>query len=130
MTVVEFPTHVRDYPIGSVRSSERLRELLCYEPETHELEWIRIAWHNDLAVAAYHVKPMTDQEYLLCALVVRENYRRRGIGRWMLAHALGVIESKGGRSVLVNSTRTLALFEKLGFERVSEKQLRLTLYPE
>lgn len=130
MTAVEFPTQVRDYPIGSVRSSETLRELLGYEPRTNELEWIRIAWHNDLAVAAYHVKPKTEQEYVLRALVVRENYRRRGIGRWMLAHALGVVESKGGRSVLVNSTRTIALFEKLGFERVSKNQLRLTLQPE
>ena len=130
MTDIKFLAHPRDYPIGSANSADELKELLGYAPARNDFDWIRIAWHDKLVIAAYHVKPLEGPEYLLRALAVRAPYRGRGIGRWMLTHALGVIESKGGRSVLVCSPCSLALYEKLGFKRVAEHQYRLNLEPE
>jgi GNAT superfamily N-acetyltransferase len=61
----------------------------------------RIAKHDGRVVGAYGLRPLTDVRHELVALAVAEGFRRQGLGRWLLGHALGVAESRGAREVAV-----------------------------
>lgn len=66
-----------------------------------ELATVRVAKLDGVVVGAYRLRRQAATRFELAALGVHPPYRGRGAGRWLLGHALGVAESKGGRSVLV-----------------------------
>lgn len=86
------------------------RDLGMFEPFPGELpvdlvgagdpEAVRVAKLDGAVVGAYRLRRLAATRFLLAALGVRPAYRGRGAGRWLLGHALGVAESKGGRCVL------------------------------
>ena len=80
-------------------------------------------------VGAYWlVKGSEDGLYELKTLMVHESYRRRGIGRWLLGHALGIAETRGGRVVAAPNAGEV-FFRRTGFADEG-CGLRLRLTPE
>ena len=51
-------------------------------------------------------------------VMVLDTYQRNGVGRWLIGHAIGVAESKGGRELLVTLPGPL-IFQGLGFRQVA-----------
>ena len=105
--------------------------------ETSEADYMRVAKFDDRAIGAYVILPESPTLYVLRNLVVDPAWRRRGLGRWLLGHAIGISESKGAREILVRSAPRSArgLFERIGFRPESGDlregaDLRLVLMPE
>lgn len=122
-----FPSHPRDYPIFRPRENECPYELLAISAgETVDLDVIRVAKHRDNVVAAYKYKRISALVFEIERLGVSVPYRHRGLGSWMLAHAIGIIESKGGREVIIQA-RLCHFLSRLGFEPMESNVVRLTL---
>ena len=51
-------------------------------------------------------------------VMVLDTYQRNGVGRWLIGHAIGVTESKGGRELLVTLRGPADFFQGLGFRQV------------
>ena len=125
-----FPTHPREYPIFRPREDECPHRLLeLPKDESVNLDAIRVAKHQDHVVAAYKFRRLTSLTFEIERVGVSERYRSRGLGSWMLAHAIGIIESKGGREVIVHAHACEFLL-RLGFEETDSNQLRLLLTAE
>ncbi len=62
---------------------------------------LRVALLADEPVAAYVLSQTSPTAFVLHALAVPAARQGQGIGRWMLGHAIGVTESKGGRTLEV-----------------------------
>ena len=92
-------------------------------------EFMRVAKLDDEVVGVYVVEAMTPTRYQLRNLGVAEGYRRKGLGGWLLGHAIGLAETKGAREIFVASTSLRGLFAKFGFAAV-DTDLLLTLTPE
>lgn len=60
---------------------------------------VRVAKLRGRLIGAYHLVRVDEQRFAIRALGVCVPARRHGIGRWLLGHALGVAESRGGRFV-------------------------------
>ncbi len=99
--------------------------------ETADADYIRVAKYEDKAIGAYVIEPESDTRYVLTSLVVAPAWRQRGLGRWLLGHAIGISESKGAREILIRQPpgRARGLFERTGFQ-AEESGLRLRLLPE
>ena len=96
---------------------------------TLELDRIRVAKLDTEVAGCYAVRPLTATCFELVALAVAEGYRRHGLGRWLLGHAIGLAESKGAREVLVRGQRHRRFLATVGFEPHGP-DLRLELTPE
>jgi GNAT superfamily N-acetyltransferase len=96
-----------------------------------DADYIRVAKYEGEAVGVYVVVPETPTVYELKNLSIHPDWRGRGLGRWLLGHAIGIAESKGGREILVREAPRSArgLFERLGFVP-EDRDLRLKLMPE
>ena len=92
-------------------------------------DWTRIAKFDGEVVGAYVVRANTPLEYQILNLVVAAPYRGKGLGSWLLGHAIGISESKGAREIVTMGFARTSLFARVGFEPASE-QARLTLMPE
>ena len=51
-------------------------------------------------------------------VMVLEAYQHNGVGRWLVGHAIGVAESKGGRDLRVPLPGPVKFFEGLGLRQV------------
>jgi GNAT superfamily N-acetyltransferase len=101
-----------------------------------DLDFLRVAKHRGRIIGAYGIRPQTATRYELVVLIVAEGYRRQGLGRWLLGHAIGLAETKGGREIVTRwggregrdrgAERFLA---RMGFEP-DDAGLRLVLTPE
>lgn len=89
---------------------------------------VRVAKLDGLVIGAYRLAQIAETRFAIKALSVREAYRGRGVGRWMLGHAIGIAESKGAR-VINAPLAAAAFFAKVGFERQGSR-LSLKLTPE
>lgn len=99
--------------------------------ENADADFMRVAKYQDQAVGAYVIQPESPTVYVLRNLAVDPAWRRRGLGRWLLGHAIGISESKGAREILVRQAprNVRGLFERIGF-RPEGDDLRLLLIPE
>lgn len=128
----------------------RPRHLETFRPWAHEMPWdlllsadadraileqvvaldlVRVAKLDGRIVGAYGIRPQTPTCYELVTLVVEQAWRGRAFGRWLMGHALGLAESRGGREVLVRGQHHVAFLQRFGFEP-SGNDLRLELTPE
>lgn len=124
------PQHPRDYPIFRPREDERPDSLLGTDPASDlDLDSVRVAKHQDLVVAAYQFRRVNELRFEIQKLGVHPDYRYQGLGKWMLAHVVGIVESKGGREVTVSAVPCKFLTD-FGFTSDGDNQLRLTLTPE
>lgn len=89
---------------------------------------VRVAKLDGFVIGAYRLAQIDETQFTIKALTVREAYRGRGIGRWMLGHAIGIAELKGAR-VINAPLAGAAFFARVGFERQGSR-LRLNLTPE
>ena len=60
---------------------------------------VRVAKLDGVVLGGYRLERLRGVRFALRALGVYARYRGHGVGRWLLGHALGVAESKGGRCV-------------------------------
>lgn len=105
----------------------------CLSSQGCNLDDVRIAKLASAArtsiVGAYWLTKGSEEDlYELKALMVHERYRQRGIGRWLLGHALGIAETRGGR-VIAAPNAGATFFRRAGFEDEG-RGLRLSLTPE
>ena len=89
---------------------------------------VRIAKLDGEIIGAYRLVGVGSVRICIAALVVVEDCRGRGVGRWLLGHALGIAESGGGR-LIDAPCGAPEFFLKAGFERCASG-LRLRLTPE
>lgn len=94
-----------------------------------EPDWTRIAKFDGEVVGVYVVRANTPLEYQILNLAVAAPYRGKGLGSWLLGHAIGISESKGAREIVTMGFAQTSLFARVGFEPAGE-QARLTLTPE
>ena len=78
---------------------------------------VRIAKLGEDIVGVYAMTRRSQLDYLLHGVIVAPRVRRRGLGRWLVGHAIGVAESKGGRVVTVGAAAGTRMFMRLGFSR-------------
>ncbi len=124
--------HPRQFPIFRPHWHERPTQLLQVEIETeHQLDDIRIAKHQDAVIAAYRIKKSTPIDFELLDLAVLTQYQNLGLENWMVLHAVGLIESRGGRKVHARLTGPIAHFlTEIGFSELNENRYLLELTPE
>ena len=109
--------------------------LLQADPDEHRVrqyadpDWTRIAKFDGEVVGVYVVRANTPLEYQILNLAVAAPYRGKGLGSWLLGHAIGISESKGAREIVTAGFAQTSLFLRVGFEPAGE-QARLMLMPE
>jgi len=85
-------------------------------------EILRVAKLNEVIIACYAMHgPLIEEgesntDYVLQMVAVQEQYRHQNVGRWLMGHAIGVAESKGGRGLQVPHTAHQDFFLTLGFK--------------
>ncbi len=90
---------------------------------------VRIAKTADGEVAgAYRLAKVDACRFVIEALAVYPSFRGCGVGRWLLGHAIGIAESRGGRVVDAPDAGR-EFFLKAGFAPECGR-LRLRLTPE
>lgn len=94
-----------------------------------ELDLVRVAKLDGRVVGGYGIRPLTPIRYELVALAVEEGWRGKGFGRWLVGHAIGLAESRGGREIVVRGQRQAAFLRRLGF-MPQGCDLLLALIPE
>lgn len=94
-----------------------------------DADFIRVAKYRNEPVGVYVIRPETATRFELCNLAVDPNFRHKGIGRWLLGHAIGIAETKGGREIFVKKAPLRGLFERTGFVQ-NGPDLLLVLTPE
>ena len=128
----------------------RVRDATIYRPYRDEIPWelllladpdedrvagyadadyMRVAKHGDDVAGAYVVETITPIRFSLRNLVVAPAYRKKGLGAWLLGHAIGLSESKGAREIVIPDTRPRTLFSRVGFQ-IDGSGLLLQLTPE
>ena len=78
-------------------------------------EFIRIAKNQQKIFGIYELDRSDEGVFIIRSLIVDQANRRKGIGRWLLGHAIGVAESKGGRQLLLRSQLSKAFFLRFDF---------------
>ena len=92
-------------------------------------EFIRVAKVDDAVVGVYVIQAIAPTRYQLLNLAVSEGYRGKGLGGWLLGHAIGIAETKGAREIFIAELSLRGLFRKVGFKSIG-RDLLLTLTPE
>jgi ribosomal protein S18 acetylase RimI-like enzyme len=98
-----------------------LRAIYAQTVAAGSAQFLRVAKLNDVIIAGYAMhgpvgansQPSTD--FVLQMVAVQAQYRRQNVGRWLMGHAIGVAESKGGRGLTVPYTAHPDFFLILGF---------------
>ena len=85
-------------------------------------EVLRVAKLGERIIGCYamHEPRIIDdqvaQTFVLAMVMVEPNYQGNGVGRWLVGHAIGVAESKGGRHLAAELAGPAAFFTGLGFQ--------------
>ena len=125
------PTAPRRFPIYRPHWHERPEELLARDISCEtELDWIRIAKDEGEVIAAYEIEQNDPWNFSVLSLTVSQPYQNQGLGRWMLLHAVGLIESKGGRVVHARCRNQTDFVTRIGFTKVSNEHFVMQLQPE
>ena len=62
------------------------------------------------------IEDQVAQTFVLAMVMVEPNYQGNGVGRWLVGHAIGVAETKGGRHLAAELAGPVAFFTGLGFQ--------------
>ncbi|MEM6707171.1 MAG: GNAT family N-acetyltransferase [Pseudomonadota bacterium] len=91
---------------------------------------LRVARLDDDAVGAYLLDQPAPYRFRLIYLQLDVAWRGQGVGRWLLGHALGLAESKGGRALsAAPCDRYQRFLEGYGFQHL-DGELRYPFIPE
>ena len=66
-----------------------------------DLNRMRVAKLHDEVVGVYAFERAAARRYRITALAVAAPHRKKGLGSWLLGHAIGVCETKGSREITV-----------------------------
>jgi len=94
-----------------------------------EADLLRIAKCAQTPLGLYALNRGDSITYELHGVLVAATWRRQGLGRWLLGHAIGVTESKGGRHLLYSGVPARRFFRSVGFIE-DPRGLRFALIPE
>ena len=92
-------------------------------------ELVRVAKLGPMVIGMYAMDRGQDLDFILHGVVVEPSWRKQGLGRWLVGHALGVAESKGGRHVLFPDNIARRFFGNIGFDAESRGQ-RFDVIPD
>ena len=84
---------------------------------------------SDGLAAGYYGMEQKDQRFELRMLYVLKAFRCRGIGSWLLKHAMGVAETKSGSHIYCRGKVPRDFFQRNGF-REDEDRWVFDFYPE
>lgn len=92
---------------------------------------LRVAKLQEQIIGCYAMSMPSSgsSDYRLAMVSVVEEFRRNGVGRWLVGHAIGVAESRGGRELLASLPGPEAFFRGLGFTG-DAGQFRFAMIPE
>jgi len=90
---------------------------------------VRVAKRQEEVLGVYSMDPGNGETFQLHGFVVLPQWRKQGLGRWFLGHAIGVAESKGGRHLLCPVRRPKQFLTEVGFVNSDQGQ-RFDLIPE
>lgn len=86
---------------------------------------LRVAKMHEQVIGCYAMHSLESSHsdgkpglFELGMVMVLDTYQRNGVGRWLIGHAIGVAESKGGRELLVTLPGPADFFQGLGFRQV------------
>ena len=120
----------RDVSIFRPHAIEATIDPLLCVLKAPDLELVRVAKWLGEVVAVYQLTQMTETEFALVSIHVEAGHRRKGLGTWMLGHAIGLAEARGGRSIEVVFAEGRRFFERRGFNPRKNGVLRLEVQPE
>ncbi len=110
------------------------RDVGIYRPFPDEMpwpgadaDWTRVAKLDGAVIGAYEIKREAATAFVIVALQVAQHCRGRGLGGWLLGHAIGTAESQGARHM--EARPPSAFYERHGFAQHNGR-LTLTLTPE
>ena len=66
-----------------------------------DLNRMRVAKLHDEVVGVYAFEQAAALRYSITALAVAAPHRKKGLGSWLLGHAIGVCETKGAQEITV-----------------------------
>ena len=98
-------------------------------------EVLRVAKLGERIIGGYamHEPVLIDEQvartFSLAMVMVEPNCQGNGVGRWLIGHAIGVAESKGGRHLEARFSGPADFFRGLGF-RAADDGFRFDMYPE
>ena len=98
-------------------------------------EVLRVAKLGERIIGCYAMHeptPIDDQvarTFSLAMVTVEPNYQGNGVGRWLIGHAIGVAESKGGRHLEARLYGPADFFKGLGFQ-ATDDGFRFDMYRE
>lgn len=118
----EIPWELLESAMPDADAADTLAQVL-------ELDLVRVAKRAGQVVGAYGIRPLSPTRFELVALAVAEGYRGRGLGRWLLGHAIGLAESRGAREVVVRGRGARRFLAPVGFREDGADQV-LILTPE
>ena len=87
-------------------------------------EWTRVAKWGGTLVGCYSMSRVAAEVFVLNALTVVREHRRRGLGSWLLAHAQAVVESSGGRRLEFRSVPCTSIFARSHFHESADGVVR------
>lgn len=78
---------------------------------------LRVAKLKDCIIGCYAMRGPREKstDFELQMVTVQTSFRKQMVGRWLVGHAIGVAESKGGRVLKVPFDERPAFFLALGF---------------
>ena len=102
----------REFPAGLLKAAGAdAAELEAWS----QAETLRLASRAQTVLGGYAMNRISVTRFELLGVVVGAVHRQQGLGRWLVGHALGVAESKGGREVVVRHSGQTQMFTTVGF---------------
>ena len=98
-------------------------------------EVLRVAKLGERIIGCYamHAPTSIDKQvartFSLAMVMVEQNCQGNGVGRWLIGHAIGVAESKGGRHLEARLSGPADFFSGLGFHATDDGFI-FDMYPE
>lgn len=128
--------NIREIEVFRPYTNEVPEDLLLAEPFSAsevdawlQADMVRVAKRKEEVLAVYAMDPGDNLVFHLHGVVVAQRWRKQGLGRWLVGHAIGVAESKGARHVQVLNPKTLRFWRSLNFVE-DGAGMRFDLIPE
>ena len=120
----------RDVPIFRPSTSDSLCKIFGESTCLSDLTYVRVAKLDKEILGGYHMRREADTEFAIYKVRVAPIAQGKGLGGWLLGHALGLAEAKGGRCVSINDDSYAEFYLKHRFAINDNGLLRLELTPE
>lgn len=92
---------------------------------------ILVAEYSGKIVGFIQGFPITDKEWLINAIAVSPNYRRKGIGQKLVKELISYLHHRGWKKIILyvkpNNAPAIRLYKKLGFKEVEHTKICMSL---